>query len=164
MLDLLPDLFDHYPEQLTLLSSPWRSFGAKPIFFGEVVTVKCFEDNSMVKSELAKPGHGKVLVVDGGGSTRRALLGDMIALNAYNNGWEGIIINGCVRDAGAISAMQIGVQALGTNPIKTDKKDVGEVNVTIDIAGVSVVPGMMIYADLNGIAVSQQSLDLSILQ
>ncbi|MGX9459686.1 putative 4-hydroxy-4-methyl-2-oxoglutarate aldolase [Shewanella sp. A14] len=163
MLDLLPDLFDHYPEQLTLLSSPWRSFGAKLIFYGEVVTVKCFEDNSKVKSELAKKGHGKVLVVDGGGSSRRALLGDMIALNAFENGWEGIIINGCIRDAGTINTMQIGVQALGTNPIKTDKKDVGEVNVAIDIAGVTIISGMMIYADLNGIAVSKQSLDLSIL-
>ncbi|GGB49055.1 putative 4-hydroxy-4-methyl-2-oxoglutarate aldolase [Shewanella inventionis] len=164
MHDLLPDLFDHYPEQLTLLSSAWRSYGAKPIFFGEVVTVKCFEDNSMVKSELAKAGHGKVLVVDGGGSTRRALLGDMIALNAVKNGWEGIIIQGCVRDVGTLATLQIGVQALGTNPIKTDKKDVGEVNVIIEIAGVNVAPGMMIYADLNGIAVSQQALDLSILQ
>ena len=164
MFDLLPDLFDHYPEQLTLLLNPWRSFGAKSIFYGEVVTIKCFEDNSKVKSELAKKGNGKVLVVDGGGSCRRALLGDMIALNAYENGWEGIIINGCIRDAGAINAMQIGVQALGTNPIKTDKKDVGEVNVTIEIAGVNIKSGMMIYADLNGIAVSKQVLDLSILQ
>ncbi|MDD8058000.1 MULTISPECIES: putative 4-hydroxy-4-methyl-2-oxoglutarate aldolase [Shewanella] len=164
MLDLLPDLFDHYPERLTLLTNSWRSFGAKSIFFGEVVTVKCFEDNSMVKSELAKPGQGKVLVVDGGGSSRRALLGDMIALNAYENGWEGIIINGCVRDVGTISEIQIGVQALGSNPIKTDKKDVGEVNIDIDIAGVKITPGMMIYADLNGIAVSQHPLDLSILQ
>jgi regulator of ribonuclease activity A len=163
MLDLLPDLFDHYPEQLILLSNPWQSFGAKPIFYGEVVTVKCFEDNSKVKSELAKNGQGKVLVVDGGGSTRRALLGDMIALNACKNGWEGIIINGCIRDAGTINTMQIGVQALGTNPIKTDKKDVGEVNVKIEIAGVSIFPGMMIYADLNGVAVSRQTLDLTIL-
>ncbi|ABI72056.1 putative 4-hydroxy-4-methyl-2-oxoglutarate aldolase [Shewanella frigidimarina] len=163
MLDLLPDLFDHYPEQLTLLSNPWKAFGAKSIFYGEVVTVKCFEDNSKVKSELAKKGHGKVLVVDGGGSTRRALLGDMIALNACDNGWEGIIINGCIRDAGTINTMPIGVQALGTNPIKTDKKDVGEVNVTIEIAGISISPGMMIYADLNGVAVSRQALDLAIL-
>lgn len=164
MLDLLPDLFDHYPDQLTVLPDTYQSFGGKPIFFGEVVTVKCFEDNSKVKSELAKKGHGKVLVVDGGGSSRRALLGDMIALNAYENGWEGIIINGCIRDAGAIKTMQIGVQALGTNPIKTDKKNVGEVNVAIEIAGVIIKPGMNIYADLNGIAISQQPLDLSILQ
>ena len=163
MLDLLPDLFDHYPEQLTLLSNQWKAFGAKSIFYGEVVTVKCFEDNSKVKSELAKKGHGKVLVVDGGGSTRRALLGDMIALSACDNGWEGIIINGCIRDAGTINTMLIGVQALGANPIKTDKKGVGEVNVTIEIAGISISPGMMIYADLNGVAVSRQALDLAIL-
>ncbi|MCL1114749.1 MULTISPECIES: putative 4-hydroxy-4-methyl-2-oxoglutarate aldolase [Shewanella] len=163
MQDLLPDLFDNYPNDLTLLSAPWRTYGAKPLFYGEIVTVKCFEDNSMVKSELAKKGHGKVLVVDGGGSTRRALLGDMIALNAVENGWEGIIIYGCVRDAGTISTLDIGVQALGTNPIKTDKKGLGEVNVSIEIAGVSLTPGMMIYADLNGIAVSQKALDMSVL-
>jgi len=163
MLDLLPDLFDHYPDQLTLLSHPWKTFGAKTIFYGEVVTVKCFEDNSKVKSELAKNGQGKILVIDGGGSTRRALLGDMIAYNAFENGWEGIIINGCIRDVATINTMMIGVQALGTNPIKTVKKNVGEVNTVIEIAGVIISPGMMIYADLNGIAVSKQTLDLTVL-
>ncbi len=121
MLDLLPDLFDHYGEQLSLLAPHYCQYGHKRIFWGEVVTVKCFEDNSKVKQLLAQPGQGKVLVVDGGDG-RRALLGDMIAQSAVDNGWSGIVINGYVRDVAALSQMPIGIQALGANPIKTEKK------------------------------------------
>ncbi|MDO6677474.1 putative 4-hydroxy-4-methyl-2-oxoglutarate aldolase [Shewanella sp. 4_MG-2023] len=163
MLDLLPDLFDHYGSELTLIPANWQSYGAKRIFYGEVVTVKCFEDNSKVKSTLATAGKGKVLVVDGGGVCRRALLGDMIVESAANNEWEGIIIFGAVRDVGTLSTIGIGVQALSANPIKTEKKDVGLVNINIEIAGVSVKPAMMIYADENGIAVTEKPLDLAVL-
>ncbi|QIR14552.1 putative 4-hydroxy-4-methyl-2-oxoglutarate aldolase [Shewanella aestuarii] len=160
MLDLLPDLFDQYPTELHLISIPWQHYGNRPLFFGEVVTVKCFEDNSMVKAELAKPGHGKVLVVDGGGSTRRALLGDLIASCAVDNGWEGIVIYGCIRDVSTINTMNIGVKAIGTNPIKTDKRDIGDVGITLELNSTRVTNGMYIYADLNGVAVSRHALSI----
>ncbi|ASJ96657.1 MULTISPECIES: putative 4-hydroxy-4-methyl-2-oxoglutarate aldolase [Shewanella] len=161
MLDLLPDLFDRYDAQLSLLAPHYRQFGQKHIFWGEVVTVKCHEDNSKVKQLLSQPGQGKVLVVDGGGSNRRALLGDMIAQSAVDNGWSGIVINGYVRDVAALKQMPIGIQALGANPIKTDKRDLGDVNITLEIDRVIIKPGMMLYADDNGIAVSSMPLDLS---
>lgn len=160
MLDLLPDLFDLYESDLSLLSPHYRQFGQKSIFWGEVVTVKCFEDNSKVKQILAQPGEGKILVVDGGASTRRALLGDMIAQSAVDNGWSGIVINGYVRDVAALKLMPIGIQALGANPIKTDKRDLGDVNVPLEIDRVIIKPGMMLYADDNGIAVSSRTLQL----
>ncbi|WP_394131787.1 putative 4-hydroxy-4-methyl-2-oxoglutarate aldolase [Shewanella maritima] len=161
MLDLLPDLFDQYSDQLTLIPLNWQSFGSKTIFHGEVVTISCFEDNSKVKQTLATPGLGKVLVVDGQGSMARALLGDMIAQSAIDNQWQGIIIKGCIRDAGTINSFDIGVKALGTNPIKTRKLDQGEVNIDINLADVEIKPGMYIYADLNGIAISETALDMS---
>ena len=163
MLDLLPDLFDHYESKLLLVSADWNSYGGKDIFYGEVVTIKCFEDNSKVKSMLATSGKGKVLVVDGGGICRRALLGDMIAESAARNEWEGIIIYGAVRDVGTLATIHLGVKALGSNPIKTQKKDVGDINVNIEISGVIIKPTMMIYADKNGIAISEKPLDLAVL-
>jgi regulator of ribonuclease activity A len=117
----------------------------------------------MVKKLLATEGKGKVLVVDGSGSLNRALLGDMIAMDAVKNGWEGIIINGCVRDVGVLSQLDIGIKALGANPIKTVKLNVGEVNLKLDIANNIIVPGMMLYSDENGVAVSSDKLDLSII-
>ncbi|MBB1267981.1 putative 4-hydroxy-4-methyl-2-oxoglutarate aldolase [Shewanella sp. SR44-3] len=156
--DLLPDLFDLYPDKLQLVNEQWRNYGGKAVFAGEVVTVSCFEDNSKVKSQLAQPGKGKVLVVHGQGSFAKALLGDMIAKSALNNGWEGIVIYGCIRDAGAIAKMPIGVKALGVTPIKTQKRDLGELNVLIEIGQVSIKPGMMLYADLNGVALSESRL------
>lgn len=161
MLDLLPDLFDRYGDKLSLLAPHYSQYGGKRIFWGEVVTIKCFEDNSKVKQILAQSGKGKVLVVDGGGSNRRALLGDMIAQSAIDNGWSGIVINGYVRDVAALSNMPIGIQALGVNPIKTEKKDVGEVNIPLEIDRVIIKPDMMLYADDNGIAVSESKLDIS---
>lgn len=163
MLDLLPDLFDSYAEHLSLLPPMFKSFGRKDCFWGEVVTVKCFKDNSLVKDALAKDGKGKVLVVDGQGMTDSALLGDMIAKNAEENGWQGIVIFGCIRDVAALKAMDIGIQAIGVNPVKTVKKGLGEVNVAVEIYGVIISPHSFVYADLNGIAISNQALDLSVL-
>ncbi|MCE9678817.1 putative 4-hydroxy-4-methyl-2-oxoglutarate aldolase [Shewanella sp. AS1] len=160
MRDLLPDLFDCYHEHLSFIGSHFRQYGKHPIFWGEVVTIKCFEDNSKVKSTLAQDGRGKVLVVDGSGS-RRALLGDMITQTAVDNGWSGIVIAGNVRDVGKLRSMNIGIQALGANPIKTEKKDQGEVNIQLVLEGVIINPGMVLYADDNGVAVSASKLDLS---
>ncbi len=163
MLDLLPDLFDLYPERLSLLPPMFKSFGREDCFWGEVVTVKCFKDNSLVKEELSKNGKGKVLVVDGQGVTDCALLGDMIAKNAEVNGWQGVVVFGCVRDVSALKTMKIGIQAIGVNPIKTVKKGLGELNVAVEIYGVIISPHSYVYADLNGIAISNQALDLSVL-
>jgi regulator of ribonuclease activity A len=161
MFDLLPDLFDQYPEQLTLANMPFNDYGKKIIFTGEIVTVACFEDNSKVKELLATDGTGKVLVVDGKGSMNRALLGDMIAENAVKNNWQGVVINGCIRDAGTIATLDIGVKALGCNPIKTEKLDVGDINVTVNFSGIDFIPGWTIYGDANGLAVSQSNLSVT---
>lgn len=163
MLDLLPDLFDHYPSKLTLLPLEFKAYGGKRLFWGEVVTVKCFEDNSKVKEILAQDGHGKVLVVDGGGSSRRALLGDLIVQSALDHSWQGVVINGYVRDVARLATFNLGVSALGAMPIKTEKLNQGQINVPIDMGGVIVKPGMMIYADENGIAISEESLNFAFL-
>ncbi|MCH4294321.1 putative 4-hydroxy-4-methyl-2-oxoglutarate aldolase [Shewanella sp. 3B26] len=160
MHDLLPDLFDEFSEHLQLLAADWRQFGGKRIFYGEVVTVSCFEDNSRVKEILATAGHGRVLVVDGGGSRRKALLGDLIAKSAVDNGWAGVIIQGAVRDAGTLATLPLGVQALFAVPIKTERRGLGDAGVTISIAGVTVNPGDWIYADDNGIAISHDALPI----
>jgi len=160
MLDLLPDLCDLFPRDVNVLETQFVSFGQKRIFSGQAVTIKCFEDNSLVKSELAKPGKGKVLVVDGGGSYRRALIGDMIAESAVNNAWEGIIINGVARDVGTINTLNIGVKALGSCPIKTDKRGIGDLNIPLRFSGVNIKPNDWIYADENGVLVSEIELKL----
>ncbi|ABZ76432.1 regulator of ribonuclease activity A [Shewanella halifaxensis HAW-EB4] len=164
MLDLLPDLFDNYADKLTLLPPMFISYGKRACFWGEVVTVKCLRDNSKVKEVLAKDGNGKVLVVDGQGATDSALLGDMIAQSAEDNGWQGVVIFGCVRDVGTLKTINLGIQALGANPVKTVKKGIGEVNIAVEIYGVIISPHSFIYADGNGIAVSNERLDLSMLE
>ncbi len=134
------------------------SYGGKKTFGGEIVTVKCFEDNSRVKELLATSGEGKVLVVDGGGSMRCALLGHMIAQNAVDNGWAGVIVYGCVRDVDDMAKMNIGVQALGSIPRKSNRQGIGEVDVEICFGGMTLRSGMFIYADNNGIIVSKTAL------
>lgn len=156
-----PDLCDAYPELVRVtVPTVTRNFGGRENFSGEIVTIKCHEDNSLVKEQAANDGRGKVMVVDGGGSLRKALLGDMIAENAVNNGWAGIIINGCIRDAAVIAGLDIGVQALGTIPLKTEKRGLGDLNVTVTFAGVDFVPGEYVYADSNGIVVSAEPLTM----
>ncbi|HCM47819.1 MAG TPA: putative 4-hydroxy-4-methyl-2-oxoglutarate aldolase [Colwellia sp.] len=158
MLDLLPDLFDKYPKQLSLADKDFINYGKQIIFSGVIVTVACFEDNSKVKELLTTDGTGKVLVVDGKGSMNRALLGDIIAENAVKNNWRAVIINGCIRDAGTIGTLAIAVKALGCNPIKTEKLGVGETNITVNFANIDFIPGWTVYGDANGLAVSQSNL------
>ena len=117
-----PDLCDQYPELVQAVEPMFSNFGGRESFGGQVITVKCFEDNSRVKELVATPGNDRVMVVDAGGSMRRACLGDMLAEAASANGWSGIIIYGCIRDVDEIMATDIGVQALGVHPMKTDKK------------------------------------------
>ncbi|MGO3343765.1 MAG: putative 4-hydroxy-4-methyl-2-oxoglutarate aldolase [Marinomonas sp.] len=158
MKDILPDLCDLYREHLQIADSLFTSYGKKSHFFGEVVTVSCFEDNSRVRELVGTPGKGKVLVVDGGGSVRRALLGDMLAEKAANNGWEGIVINGAVRDVAAQSKINLGIHALNTHPMPTEKRGLGDVGKTLHFAGITIKQGDYIYCDLNGIAVAKQPL------
>lgn len=154
-----PDLCDAYPE-VAVVEPMFGNFGARSSFGGQIVTVKCFEDNSVVKAQVAEPGHGKVMVVDGGGSLRRALLGDMLAAKAAENGWEGIIIYGCVRDVDVLAETDLGIQALASHPMKTDKRDIGDLNVTVVFGGVTFRPGEYVYADNNGIIVSPTALQM----
>ena len=156
---ITPDLCDEYPE-VEVLEPMFNNYGGKESFGGEVVTIKCHEDNSLVKENVAKPGNGKVMVVDGGGSMRAALLGDMLAEKAVENGWEGLVIYGCIRDVDVIMETNLGVQALATNPRKTEKKGIGEMNVPVKFAGVEINSGNFIYADNNGIIVSQNKLQM----
>lgn len=155
-----PDLCDAYPDLVRVLEPMVHNFGGRDSFGGEIVTIKCFEDNSRVKEAAGMPGHGKVMVVDGGASIRRALLGDMIAENAVKNGWEGFIIYGCIRDVDAIAQLDLGVQALGAIPVKTDKRGIGDYNVPVTFGGVTFNPGEYVYADNNGVVVSSQALTM----
>lgn len=161
------DVLDEHPDcqvcQPNMEGKRFFSYGGHSKFGGEVVTVKCFEDNSRVKELLATNGkddkdNGKVLVVDGGASMRCALLGDMIAQSAVDNGWAGVIVYGCVRDVDDMATMPIGVQALGAIPRKSNRQGVGEVGVTLNFGGMTIQNGNFVYADNNGIIVSETPL------
>jgi len=154
-----PDLCDLYPDLVQALEPMFSNYGGRERFGGEIVTVKCFEDNSLVKQLVEADGYGRVMVVDAGGSMRRACLGDMLAEKASANGWSGLVIYGCIRDVDEVMATDIGVQALGVHPIKTDKKGIGETQVNVTFAGVTFVPGDYLYADNNGIIVSAKALN-----
>ncbi|WP_199665399.1 ribonuclease E activity regulator RraA [Simplicispira hankyongi] len=134
------------------------SFGGKRVFAGPVSTVKCFEDNALVKAALDTPGEGRVLVVDGGGSLRRALVGGNLAAAAAANGWAGVVVDGCVRDAAELAAASVGICALGLMPLPTTKRGEGQRDVAIQVLGVSVRPGDWLYADQDGIVVSTTAL------
>lgn len=155
-----PDLCDDYAGGIAALDSVFTNYGGRNAFSGLCVTVKCFEDNSKVKALAGTPGLNRVMVVDGGGSLRCALLGDMIAATALANGWAGFVIYGSVRDVDVLAAMDIGVQALAAHPIKTEKKGIGEVDVPVTFAGVTIHPGDFLAADNNGIVVSPIPLDV----
>ena len=153
-----PDIADEFPEEVHALELPLQNYGGVQHFCGEVVTVKCHEDNSLLKELLDTPGEGRVMVVDGGGSYRRALLGDMLAEKAAGNGWSGLVINGVIRDVDQIGETQLGVQALGTIPLKTAKLGHGQQNISLRFGGVSIHPGDYIYADNNGVLVASRKL------
>ena len=158
------DLLDDNPKKdiQTLIPSMdgrfFQSYGARKTFGGQVVTVKCFEDNSRVKELLATDGTGKVLVVDGGASMRCALMGDMIAESAVKNHWSGVVIYGCVRDVDALAELDLGVHALAAIPRKSNRQGIGEVDVALYFGSVTFNSGDYIYADNNGIVVSKEKL------
>jgi regulator of ribonuclease activity A len=152
-----PDLSDAAPEARAI-ELPFRNFGAIRQFGGQVVTIKCHEDNSLVKECVEEPGEGRVIVVDGGGSRRRSLLGDMLAEKAAANGWAGLVINGVIRDVNEINVTALGVQALGTCPVKTEKLGMGQRDIPVNIGGVDIETGDYVYADDNGVLVSKVPL------
>ncbi|WP_413166116.1 putative 4-hydroxy-4-methyl-2-oxoglutarate aldolase [Aeromonas salmonicida] len=158
MLDLLPDLCDQYGDTLQVADPLFHDFGGKPLFYGQAVTLSCYEDNSLVRELVNRPGQGRVMVIDGGGSLRRALLGDQLAIKAAEQGWEGIVIFGAVRDVGTLATLALGVKALAACPVKTEKLGQGELDAVVSFAGVTIHPGDHVYADLNGVLVSATRL------
>jgi regulator of ribonuclease activity A len=152
------DLCDEFPEEVSVAEPLFRDFGARVHFSGRIVTVKCHEDNSRVREIVGEDGRGCVLVVDGGGSLRRALLGDQIAAKAVVNGWEGVLIFGAVRDVEALAGMDLGIKALGAIPLKTDRKGVGERDLALRFAGIDFLPGHWLCADGNGVLVAPREL------
>ena len=158
------DLLDDHPEKKLQVVTPsmdgkfFKSYGARKSFGGQVVTVKCFEDNSRVKELLATEGTGKVLVVDGGASMRCALMGDLIAESAVKNHWNGVVIYGCIRDVDAIATLDLGVHALAAIPQKSNRKGAGETDIQLSFGGVNIQSGDYIYADNNGIVIANEQL------
>ena len=152
------DICDAYPDDVEVAEPLLRHFGARRCFQGPVTTLKLHEDNVLVRRAVEQPGHGRVLVVDGGGSTRRALLGDILAGLAAANGWAGIVINGCIRDSVDIAEIDVGVLALGTVPLKSRKHGDGEADVSVHFAGLTFRPGRYVYADEDGLLLAEHEL------
>lgn len=141
-----------------VLPPVFRDFGAAKRFCGQVTTVKCFEDNTPVKAAVESEGHQRVLVVDGGGSLRRALLGGNLGAAAARNGWAGVLIDGCVRDVAELATYATGIRALASMPLPTDRKAPGQTNVPVMVQGVLIHPGDWLYADEDGVVVSARNL------
>jgi regulator of ribonuclease activity A len=152
------DLSDEFGDELQVCAPLFRDFGGHVRFAGPIATIKCFEDNSLVRELTREPGNGRVLVVDAGGSIRRAVLGDMLAKQALDNGWAGFVIYGCIRDSAAIGQMPLGVKALGTIPLKTDKRGEGQRDVTVRFADATFTPNAWVYADEDGVLVAPRKL------
>jgi regulator of ribonuclease activity A len=152
------DIYDEYGDQVQVLTPMFTDYGKKRVFSGPVSTLKVHEDNTLVREALEEEGKGRVLVVDGGGSLRCALVGDMLAKLGVENGWEGIIVYGCIRDSAVISNMDIGVKALNTNPRKSVKKGIGERDIEIEIANTCFRAGAYVYADEDGVLLANEKL------
>jgi regulator of ribonuclease activity A len=152
------DLCDEHGDHVQVCEPVFHAYGGRRAFHGPISTVFCFEDNSRVKEAVESRGDGRVLVVDGGGSRRRALLGDKLGLAAVNNGWAGIIIHGCIRDSAELARMDLGVRALGTVPMRSEKRGAGERDVPVRFAGVTFRPGEFVYVDEDGIIVAAAPL------
>ena len=155
---LTTDLCDANEGRGCVVAPMFKSYGGQPRFSGSIVTVKLFEDNSLVRETLTKPGAGKVLVVDGGGSLRCALVGDQIAELAVKNQWAGIVVYGCIRDSVAINGLPLGVRAIDTHPLKSIKKGAGDCEIAVTFGGVTFTPGEWLYADEDGVIVSATPL------
>lgn len=153
------DLCDAHPDDVQTAEPVLKSYGRNTFFHGEVQTVRVFEDNVIIKEELSRPGNGRVLVVDGAGSIRCALVGGDIAELAARNDWSGIVIYGCVRDVHEINECDIGVRAIGSCPRKSTKRGLGDTGFPVHLAGADFHPGDWVYADADGLIVSGKRLD-----
>ncbi|MFI6476869.1 ribonuclease E activity regulator RraA [Nonomuraea sp. NPDC050663] len=149
------DLFDERGDELDSCDLQLRQYGGHAAFAGPIVTVRCHQDNALLKAILGAPGEGRVLVVDGGGSVHTALMGDLIAGSAVANGWAGVVINGAVRDVVALRELELGVKALGSNPRKSGKEGTGERDVPVSFGGITFHPGATLYSDDDGILVTR---------
>lgn len=147
------DLYDEHEDALDSCDLQFRQFGGRTHFKGPAVTVRCHEDNALLRGILSEPGYSRVLVVDGTGSLHRALMGDVIAGIAVENGWAGILINGAVRDVSALRQLDIGIKALGSNPRKSTKTGAGHRNIPVSFGSITFVPGSEVYSDEDGVVV-----------
>lgn len=150
------DVCDALDDDAQLLPSAYKSYGGRSDFAGSAVTLRTLDDNSLLKNLVQTAGEGQVIVVDGGGSSRMALLGGNLAADAASNGWAGIVIHGCVRDLHELCAEDIGIMALGSCPRKSVKRDRGELNVEIAIGHVVIKPGYWVIADADGIVIARE--------
>ncbi|RJO77051.1 RraA family protein [Nocardia panacis] len=150
------DLADEIGPEIRSCDTQFRQFGARAAFAGRIVTIRCFQDNLLVKQTLGEPGAGRVLVVDGGASVHTALVGDIIAGRGVDNGWAGVIVNGAVRDSAILRTLDIGIKALGANPRKSTQTGSGDRDVPVEFGGVTFVPGDMLYSDEDGVVVRAQ--------
>lgn len=157
-------LCDIYAETIDVVEPLLTNFGGRSSFAGEVVTIKCFESVGLIYKTLEEHGAGKVLLIDGGGSLRRALVNANIAEFAVENGWEGLVVNGCVREVDALEELDIGIQAITAIPVGAEDNEIGEVNVPVNFAGVSFLPEDFLYADSTGIIISPEPLSLDDLE
>ncbi len=150
------DILDAHPVEAQVCGLVLHQFGGVSSFAGPISTVLCHEDNVVLKRHLGEAGEARVLVVDGGGSVRVALLGEMVASLAVENGWAGVVLNACVRDAAALRELDVGIKALGTNPRPSGKTGAGEVDVVVEFGGVTFRPGAMLYSDDDGVVALDQ--------
>jgi len=155
------DLYDKYGDDLKVALPIFKDYGAKRIFHGPISTVKAHEDNNLVRTALEEPGEGRILIVDGDESLRCAMLGDMLAKLGMENGWSGIIVFGCIRDADVIATIDIGVKALNTNPRKSLKRGLGDRDIPVSFAGITFNIGEYVYADTDGVIVSEKKIGMS---
>jgi regulator of ribonuclease activity A len=147
------DLYDTHGEALASCDTQFHQYGGRTRFEGSIVTVRCHEDNALLKKVVSEPGQGKVVVVDGDGSVHCAMLGDKMAEIAFANGWEGLVINGAIRDAAALAPLDIGIKAVGTNPRKSHKHGAGERDVVVSFGGAVFTPGAHLVSDEDGVVV-----------
>jgi len=157
-------LCDIYAETIDVVEPLLTNFGGRSSFAGEVVTIKCFESVGLIYKALEENGAGKVLLIDGGGSLRRALVNANIAEFAVENNWEGLVINGCVREVDALEELDIGIQAITAIPVGAEDNEIGDVNIPVNFAGVTFLPEDILYADSTGIIISPEPLDLEDLE
>lgn len=154
------EICDIYSDQVDVVEPIFSSFGGASSYFGQITTVKCFESNGLIAEVLEEDGRGKVLLVDGGGAVRRALIDAELAQLALDNGWEGIIVYGAVRQIDILETLDIGIHALAPIPVGAEDSNIGEVDTPVNFGGVTFLPEDYVYADLTGIVLSPEMLDL----